>query len=123
MSEFEKVFQEAYDFNIDDSCKHRYQSSKCFAQDIWDARKAEIDQLKVGCAKAMHLEIQHRTMLQDSLLEVEKLKAEKVELEKRVDDQIKKLGEAVTSLAYSEREKNIIQSQIDDMKALRGGHE
>lgn len=41
---FDEVFQNAYDMNIDDSCKHRYESSKGLAKDIWDHQQSIIDE-------------------------------------------------------------------------------
>lgn len=46
MSDFEKVFQEAYDYCIDDSCKHRYEASKQFAKEIWNHQQQKIDAVK-----------------------------------------------------------------------------
>ena len=43
---FDEVFQKAYDMNVDDSCKNRYESSKCLAVDIWDHQQSKIDELQ-----------------------------------------------------------------------------
>lgn len=43
MSDFEKVFQGAYDYCIDDSCKHCYEASKIFAKEIWNHQQQKID--------------------------------------------------------------------------------
>lgn len=49
MSDFEKVFQEAYDYCIDDSCKHRYEASKIFAKEIWNHQQQKIDAVRKLC--------------------------------------------------------------------------
>ena len=51
MSEFNEAFEEAYGFNVDDRCIHRYNGAKGLAKDIWDHQQKKIDQLKSGVQK------------------------------------------------------------------------
>lgn len=85
--------------------------------EVWQSRQSEIDQLKKQLSDSDYLKVQHRERRCELNKEVEKLKAEKAGLEKRIDGALKITKKMATSI------NSVALWSLDLDKTLRGEHE
>lgn len=73
--------------------------------------------------KDMNAELLHKNLLVGHLREeIDQLKAEKAGFQQKIESQIETLKSASQSVsAYTERERNILQSQVDDLEGILRG--